>query len=71
MLADVNQAFHIAARKILINDDTIEKFRFVLPGKGDTEVDFKGMFNYWCTKLKTIVTVCVTCPTSVTTICSS
>lgn len=42
---DVNQAFHIAARKILINDDTIEKFRFMLPGKGDTEVDIKG--NCW------------------------
>jgi hypothetical protein len=46
MFADVNQAFHIAARKILINDDTIEKFRFILPGKGDTEVDIKGMSNY-------------------------
>ena len=46
MLADVNQAFHIAARKILINDDTIEKFRFMLPGKGDAEVDIKGMSKY-------------------------
>jgi len=46
LLADVNQAFHIAARKILINDDTIEKFRFILPGKGDTELDIKGMSNY-------------------------
>lgn len=47
MLADVNQAFHIAARKILINDDTVEKFRFVLPGKGDTEVDdIKGTSSY-------------------------
>jgi hypothetical protein len=46
MLADVNQAFHIAARKILINDDTIDKFKFMLPGKGNTEVDdSKGMSN--------------------------
>lgn len=36
---DVNQAFHIAARKILINDDTIDKFKFMLLGKGNTEVD--------------------------------
>ncbi|XP_021925023.1 gamma-tubulin complex component 4 isoform X3 [Zootermopsis nevadensis] len=36
---DVNKAFHIAARKILINDDTIDKFSFVLPGKGHTELD--------------------------------
>lgn len=44
MLADVNKAFHIAARKILINDDTIDKFSFVLPGKGHTELDeVKGM----------------------------
>jgi hypothetical protein len=44
MLADVNQAFHIAARKILINDDTVDKFRFMLPGKGNTELgEVKGM----------------------------
>lgn len=44
MIADVNKAFHIAARKILINDDTIDKFSFVLPGKGHTELDeVKGM----------------------------
>jgi hypothetical protein len=58
MFADVNGAFHVAARKILINDDTIEKFRFMLPGKGDTEVDIKGMSSYCCTKLKTMLCNC-------------
>ncbi|KAJ9585128.1 hypothetical protein L9F63_003080, partial [Diploptera punctata] len=31
----VNQAFHIAARKILLNDEVVEKFRFILPGKSE------------------------------------
>ncbi|PNF33640.1 hypothetical protein B7P43_G12931, partial [Cryptotermes secundus] len=35
----VNQAFHMAARKILINDDTINKFSFMLPGKSSSDVD--------------------------------
>jgi hypothetical protein len=38
----------MAARKILINDDTIEKFSFVLPGKGSSDVDeIKGMYNVY------------------------
>lgn len=35
----VNQAFRMAARKILINDDTIDKFSFMLPQKGNSHVD--------------------------------
>ncbi|PSN56212.1 hypothetical protein C0J52_01399 [Blattella germanica] len=32
---DVNEAFHTAARKIFINDDTVAKFSFILPGKSE------------------------------------
>ena len=35
LFTDVNQAFHIAARKILIKDDVIDKFSFALPGKSE------------------------------------
>jgi hypothetical protein len=36
----------MAARKILINDDTMDKFSFMLPGKGNSEVDeIKGMYH--------------------------
>ncbi|KAJ4427759.1 hypothetical protein ANN_25412 [Periplaneta americana] len=43
---DVNQAFHIAARKISINDDVIDKFSFTLPGKGHVETDdIKGSWH--------------------------
>jgi hypothetical protein len=38
----------MAARKVLINDDTINKFSFMLPGKGNSEVDeVKGMYHVY------------------------
>lgn len=38
----------MAARKILINDDTMDKFSFMLPGKDNSDVDeIKGIYNVY------------------------
>jgi hypothetical protein len=44
----VNQTFRTAARKVLINDDTVNRFSFMLPGKGNSEIEeIKGMYHVY------------------------
>jgi hypothetical protein len=39
----------MAARKVLINDDTVNKFSLMLPGKGNSETEeIKGMYHISC-----------------------